>query len=323
VLVEFLQENLMRIPNITCNRPLLNIVTALLLAGAMSAQTTTTTTTTTPATNTCSPATNAPSTNPVVQALNIERAIPLTAFNTTLTPTIPSSVLPGVQSGANEIRESINYSPQACLLTVNLFTVQAGAPNPTASSAAATTTFSTFVIKVDRVYSSVLPTNSLMFVGLITTNSPASPFGGNLTGAPAAVAVGYTNDTPPTITNVVTLVAGTVVEYSAGASGTLTFVAAPAGPPTTTGSGAVQIVIKSPGAVTINQVSLDASGTTGANAPFTYAWTVTQGTASINNPTAATSNAILLGGLGQYTFQVTVTDSKGNSAQKTVTITYN
>ncbi len=285
------------------------VIFLTLSAVSLSAQTTTATSTT-------------PSTTPTVTAFNVERALTLTAFNTTLTPSIPTSVLPGIQSGALEIRESLNYSPQDSLLTVNLFTVQVGSQIPTPSTNAASTTFSTYAIKVDKVYGATTPSNTFMFVGTVATNSPVSPFG-NLIGAPAAVAIGFTNDTPPKINNAVTLIAGVAVEYSAAASGTLTFTGVPVGPPTTTGPTGPQIVLNVPGAVTINMVALDASGTTGGNPPLTYSWTVMTGTASIASANKATAVATLLGGFGQYTFQVTVTDSSGNTAQKTVTVTYN
>jgi len=297
----------MRLTNIfgiKCNLFLPAVFLAGILPGTMAAQTTTTPTTTTT----------------TVQALNIERSLTLSGLESTLTPNIPSATLSGVQSGTNEIRESINYNPQANFLTLNLFTVPAGGPLPTPPGSVAGTTFSTILIKVDNVYTATTPNNSIMFVGTVATNLPASPFG-DVTGAPVAVSIGYTNDTPPKITNVVTLIAGTVVAYSASGGGTLTLAGAPVTPPGT--SAAIQIVVKVPGATVMNFVGLDASATTGANPPLKFSWTVLSGNATVFNGNNAIASAELFG-FGTYIFQVTVTDSKGNvMTSPPVNVTYN
>ena len=257
---------------------------------------------------------------PAVQAFNIERDVTLNALNSTLTPNISASVLAAVQAGALALRETINFSPNASLLTINLFTVQPGAPLPTPAGTNLTSGgISVLTVKVDKTYIVTMPINSVMFVGTVATNSPPSPFG-DLTGEPVAVSVGFTNDTPPAINNVVTLIGGTVVDYSASASGTLTLTGVSVTPPNSTGNG-IQIVIKSPTSTVSNFISLDASGTTGGTAPLKYSWTATSGTATVFGPNNAIATA-QLAGFGTYVFQVTVTDAKGNTASKTVTITY-
>ena len=58
-----------------------------------------------------------------------------------------------------------------------------------------------------------------MFVG--TVSSGSNTFGGSIQGAPATFSFAYSSDTPPKITNAMTLVAGTIVLYSPSATGTV------------------------------------------------------------------------------------------------------
>jgi len=291
------------------------IAVALLTATA-SAQTTTTPTPT-PTSGPC-PAT----TPPVVQSFTVERS--LTAAQTLATgqPTVPANVLAGISTTppALQVRESITYDPANQLLTLNEFSVQPGAALPTPAGALAPTSiFSILSIKVDKVYTSCTPATSVMFVGTVATNSPASPYG-NLSGAPAAVSIGLTNATPQAITNVVTLIAGTVIEYSAAGGGTVTFTAGSATPP---GSGGGPTVVVAPtGATAYRVVDLDASASTG-NAPLTFQWTVVAGAAYVGgDPTQPKATGYIQGGTGVYTFRVTVTDAKGKVTTKDVNIQF-
>src|SRR5215469_122880 len=93
---------------------------------------------------------------PTVASFNIERVLPLNAYLSSFTPTFPAHVSAGVNSGALEIRESIVYNTANQLLTLNQFTVQAGAPLPT-TSLLPSSIFSILTIKVDNVYSSLTP----------------------------------------------------------------------------------------------------------------------------------------------------------------------
>ena len=273
------------------------IVVAVVLAGGLGAQ-------------------NAP---PTLQTFNFERVLDTKQVLTTLTPNIPPAVAAGVLAGALEIRESMNFNPANQVVTFNAFTVQAGAPIPTPPGPSLTASiFSIASMSADKIYSSTSPRNSLMLTGTISSNSPVSPYG-NLAGAPASLSIGYTNDTPPQITNVVLTIAGSAVEYSAAASGTLTFVTAPVTPPP---SSAPQIVITSPTSVYSKIADLNASTSTGANLPLSFSWTVVNGNADIARNTSAVALAYLNGGFGSYTFMLTVTDAKGNMSSQKVTINY-
>jgi len=240
----------------------------------------------------------------------------------TATPTFPANVLAGISTTppALEVRQVATFSSDNQLLTLNLFSAQPGAALPTPTgSIVPTSIFSILSIKVDRIYTSCTPSASIMFVGTVATNTPASPFG-NLTGSPAAVSASLTSDNPPKITNVVTLIANTGIQYAASGSGTVTFTAGTVTPPGT--SGGPTVVATAPDLVAIRIVDLNASATTGGTAPLTYQWTVVAGAASISNATSPLASANILGGAGTYTFRVTVTDAKGNVATKDVNVQF-
>ena len=255
-------------------------------------------------------------TPPTLQTLSIERALEAKTVLTTLTPEVPPVILAGVLSGALEVRESLSYNSANQVLTLNAFTVQAGAAIPAPPNTA--TVFTIATINVDKIYSSLTPRRSLMLTGTVATNAPASPYG-NLAGAPVALSIGYTNDNPPKISDVVLLVAGSTVEFSPAAQGTLGFVQPPAPPET---GNAPKIVISSPTSVYTRVADLDASTSTTANPPLTFLWTVVNGNSDIARADSAKALAYLNGGFGSYTFQVTATDAKGTKSTQTVTINY-
>ncbi len=165
-----------------------------------------------------------------VSALNIERVVPLSNIGTTLTPNAPANVLTAIAGGAQEIHEQLVYNPQLSTVTSTVFLTAVASPIPTPGSGiTSANTIATTAIQVSQVLSSCNPTPSIMLVGTVT--SPSNGIYGSFNGAPAAVAVGYSNgSSSTTISNVVVLIAGQVVEYSQGASGTLTF-------PSSTGTG--------------------------------------------------------------------------------------
>ena len=288
----------------------------LTMVGMAAAQTTTptnTTTTTAFTTMACTTATATP-----LQSFTVERTLPLTAFNSSFTPAFPTNVQTGVTANALEIREGISFSPQNQLLTLNLFTVQPGAPAPTPLGSIGSI-FSTFTIKVDSIYTSTGPRPGVMLVGTVATNTPSSPFG-NLSGAPATVSIGFTNDTPPKINNLVVVVAGQVVEFSGAGAGTVTFFNTPVTPPGSGGGPTISVLPAGPTAIRV--VNLDASATTSPNTPLKFHWSVVAGAADVANQDSALATGYILGGAGVYTFRVTVTDSKGNTSSQDVNVQF-
>jgi hypothetical protein len=94
-----------------------------------------------------------------------------------------------------------------------------------------------------------------------------------------------------------------------------------------TGGAASTAAVASPknAVVTQNQVQLNGSGSTSADGkPLTYAWTVTAGSPSASISGANTANPLvqLSGGIGIYSFTLTVTDDTGKTATDTATVNF-
>jgi hypothetical protein len=230
-----------------------------------------------------------------------------------------------ISSGALEAREQMSLNTTSNVLTVQGFTVQPGSPSPTPQSALNFgSILQSYQVNVDKIAFSCQPVPSVLITGKVSNNSPKTPYG-DITGALIAVGIGYTTDNPPKLNNVVVLVPGVAGLYSAAASGTLTFASSSATPP---GSNNGPTIVFTPGATQTTaqkQLVLDASKSTDANGlQLTYAWTETSGPAAgINLSNTATPLITFAGGKGDYTFQVTVTNSQGVMSTATTTITYN
>ncbi len=261
-------------------------------------------------------------------ALSLERTIALNNILTTITPSIPASLLASLAGGALEVREQSNYNPQQNTLTDTVFVVPTGAPNPTNllflpnSALVAQTTLS-----IDRIYLSSKPAPSVLFVGTIS-QSTATPYG-NYLGATADFSFGYTTDTPPKIQNVIETIAGTIVLYSASSGGTFTITQ----PPTPGGgvtSGIVVTVNGQTGAkpnftTTLSTLVLSASATSANPGALTYSWTPAPGSPSFSITGGSTSTVNVTLGTGKgvtYTLLLTVTDSTGATSTSTITILF-
>src|ERR1700693_2120138 len=180
------------------------------------------TTPTTPSTCTTAP--------PGLTTLDFERAATLTDILTTLTPNLPANELASIASGAQEIREIFIYNSQQGTITSTVFLVAAGAPLPTPNFNFQTGVIQSTTITISQILTSCSPVPSLLIVGTVSNSSTTGVYG-NLTGAPAAISIGYTTATPPAINNVVEVIAGAVAAYSAAGTGTVTFPAVPVVPP--------------------------------------------------------------------------------------------
>src|SRR5580704_7688141 len=130
---------------------------------------------------------------------------------------LPPSVLASLAGGALDLRAQTNYNPPANLLTMTFFTVQTGSPTPTnLGLISPASIFGGVTIGVDRIY---VTSKAVMFVG--TVSSGSNTLVGTIQGAPASFSFAYSSDTPPKITNAMTLVAGTIVLFSPTATATL------------------------------------------------------------------------------------------------------
>jgi hypothetical protein len=263
-----------------------------------------------------------------LQALNFERVIALTSILTTITPQVSATGLAGLEGGSLEIHDLTIYNPQANTVTDTVFLLPAGSPLPTPlSGITPANTIAQFTFTVANIYITSLPYPAVLIVGNIG-QSTATPYG-SYQGGTSSLSVAYTSGSSPTITNVVSVVAGGVVDWAAKATGTVTVSAASTGGGGTTGGGggtgtAPVVVVTGPGVSFGQEARLDASGSTDPGGlTLTYAWkSVGSPTATILSATSATTDVQFNSGPGTYNFSVTVTDSAGNTATGTVSVMY-
>jgi hypothetical protein len=286
---------------------------ALLVAAPVIAQTTP------PATCTTPPAR--------FTAFNIERGLNVgTGVFTTLTPNIPANVLAAVTSGAVEVREQATLNTNNNTMTVQAFLAQPGSSSPTMPG---TIQFSNVLwrynVQIEDIHFSCQPVPSALIVGRIQQNFPDTPFG-NANGALIAIGVGYTNEATPTVNNVTVLVPGVAGLYSPSAVGTVTFPTSSVTPPGTTDNNPTIVFTPGQRQTTFGrQIYLDASRSTDPRGlQLTYQWRqVNQNIpAGLNNANTATPLVTFSGGPGDYVFEVTATNSQGQSVTAQTTITY-
>jgi hypothetical protein len=131
------------------------------------------------------------------------------------------------------------------------------------------------------------------------------------------VAASGTHSVSPTVTTIYTLTA-----INAAGSATVSATVTVAG---TTGGGTGPIIVFNPGNfiyTTNRDLALDASGSSSpaGNTPLQFYWTSRGDKAVIYQKTSPTPRIYLPGSTGNYVFDLTVTDSKGNSATQTLTV---
>jgi len=126
-----------------------------------------------------------------------------------------------------------------------------------------------------------------------------------------SVAASGTSNVSPTVTTVYTLTAS-------NATGSTTKTATV----TVGNSGPVIVFASDPLYTTSRDVRLDASGSSSpsGNTPLQFYWTVRSDKAVIYQRTSPTPQVYLPGTPGNYIFDLTVTDSKGNSTTKSLTV---
>jgi len=126
------------------------------------------------------------------------------------------------------------------------------------------------------------------------------------------VAASGTNSVTPAATTTYTL---TATNAAGSVTKTATVTVGNSGPVIVFSSGDLQYT-------TTRDVRLDASGSSSpsGNNPLQFYWTVRENKAVIYQRTSSTPNVYLPGTPGNYIFDLTVTDSKGNSTTKTLTV---
>lgn len=262
-------------------------------------------------------------------ALNVERVVPLSQILTTAPPNAPANVLAALASGALEIHQTLIYNPQLGTVTATVFLLPGGSPLPTPNLNFATGVVQSTTIQVNQILTSCNPSPALLVAGTVT-NSLSNAFGSQI-GEPAALAIGYTTDSPPMLNNVVLVIAGVSTTWSAGATGTLSFPPPPPGPPVP-GTGPTIVVKFGNGSTavpnTLTQAPfspffLDASGSSSSGGALTFAWSTTS-----NSPVGFVGTGVpgqilvQFPGPGDYVVQLKVTDASGASTTFTITLEY-
>ena len=223
-------------------------------------------------------------------------------------------------AGAFELRERLIYNPSGATLTSTVFTVQPGSPLPTPLNANLSgAVLGVYTLNVEKLYATTKPLNSLSFTGTVADSSGGGIFG-NVNGMPFTVSMGFTNTAPTRATDVVHLLAGRVVMYSADAAGTLTVPRPPTPPENPTGP---KITVNVPANTVSRQIDLDASKTTDdSGTSLTFSWRNVNKSAVLLNPNTAIASVQFTEGPGDYLFEVTVTNGAGQTAKQTVTVSY-
>jgi hypothetical protein len=143
-------------------------------------------------------------------------------------------------------------------------------------------------------------------------------------GALETFSFGFTSDRVPAVKDVIETYSGAAVIYSPSSKGNFTIVR----PAAINGGSALSININGITSPTptfttaLNQITLDASGSTPTNAMF--AWSVLSGSAAISFLDGKTSvaNVQLVSGKMTYLLKLTITDSKGATSTAMVTVNF-
>ncbi|MBI2685000.1 MAG: hypothetical protein HYX27_01695 [Acidobacteria bacterium] len=257
---------------------------------------------------------------PTVTELSLERQLVLATTLASSDLALPADKVQGIESGAFEVRERLIFNPTGATVTSTIFVVQTGSPLPTPLNANLSgMVLGSYSLGIEKTYITTTPKNSLAFAGTVQSASNGGVLG-NVTGLPFYLSLAYTDDAPAKVADVTEVIAGRVAAYTKAASGTLTIPKPPQ--PPTAGEGP-QIVISAPAITVDRQIALDASKTTDSSGTtLTFAWKAVNKTAVLLNPNTAVATVQFSEGRGDYTFEVTVTNGKGVSAKKTVTVTY-
>jgi hypothetical protein len=268
---------------------------------------------------------------PQVEEFVAEAVVPLNFVLSPALPNIPAEIFQQLQAGTLQARQRTTYSPSRNILTVWIFTSNPQDPLPTPSGSlpqpVAPRTISLFEMAPEAILHSSTPSPNILFAGRITSNTVTSPFG-NLTGATAAITLGYDTDEPGTFTMLGGTVAGSHATFSPTGRGTLR-IAGDDGNGNGNGGGTpgnrapMVRITPVPSITTVRVLELDASQSSDPDGdPLTYQWRSVGRQAGISNANTARAQVQFGGEVGEYVFEVTVSDNQGNSSTERVTVTY-
>ncbi len=267
----------------------------------------------------------AQSTQKEIEEYSVERVVPLSFLLAPAPLPFPDDVLKALQAGKLEIRVRNRYTSSDSIMTSHAYLVPAGTPLPLPEPmpAGSPATISLFTKKVDSILFSDKPVPGVTLIGRVIA-VPVRPAGLDILGSVHITTFGYTEGSPATFTMYGGAFLGSGAEYSPKATGTLKFKGPPP-PPPPPGENRAPVAVITPATQTVlaRQIQLDGTKSSDPDGdPITYSWKSTGRTAAVFQANTATPQVQFHGGVGDYTFELTVTDSKGLTGKATTTVMY-
>ena len=244
-----------------------------------------------------------------------------TAIHAATAPAIPANVFAAIAAGALEIRQAITYDANLKQLRVRTFTVAPQSPNPT-PTAGQSNVVDDYIIDVTQTMFSTTP-RSVVMIGTVSNVTTPSPVG-IVRGNTVIYSAGYTQGTngAATFNNTTLTVPGVGVLFAPTSSGTLTFLG-DAAPGTGTGTGGPTADAGPDLTAFTVEIQLNGSKSSGAGgSAITYLWKNVGKSASLRDATSATPIVQFGEGFGEYEFELTVTNSSGQTATDRVKVLY-
>ncbi|MEK7406555.1 MAG: PKD domain-containing protein [Acidobacteriota bacterium] len=248
--------------------------------------------------------------------------------NFLLTPTppqFPPDLVAAISAGQLEIRARMTYSPAQKLLTVHVFLVPGGSPLPL-PAAPPTTTPPTLALgtgKIESILISQKPAPNVLMTGAIVSTPVIVSSFGDLNGYGYALSFGYTPGTPAKFTCLTSSIAGSHTNYFPTAVGTLKFKEPTVPPAPKPNQAPVAVITPETQTVTVRQIQLDGTKSYDPDGdPITYSWKYVGKTAALLNPNSAAPAVQFAEGRGEYTFELTVTDSQGATSKATTKVMF-
>lgn len=226
-------------------------------------------------------------------------------------PVLGAELAEAVLAGSREVRQQVLLDAPAKRLTVRTFTVVGGAPATTPLRELQTTEIENYRVDVRRI---AVGERSFTFEGIVASG-PRVFLAPVIAGDTWSMRTSWYSPAAPVFYEVL-LGFALQTAYIAGADGAFEFSRVPNRSP-------VPVIAPAPQTLFQPDLRLDASASSDPDGEtLDYRWTVVRGSVSFTGADTATPRIQFHSGPGQYELLVTVTDSRGASAQASVSTGY-